>query len=876
MPLGNIPLSTNIGDYSSKKLKKRWPKPLAKKYRRVPSPAGWPEKVLREDEEYYAVASRLWVEQAKNLSEESRKNFIEGLKFLRRTSSADHCLTTHTLARRYESTRDIIFPILLKIVYSSEQYKSLKPFSEVKDQYPGWNPDSDDASFNSWVPKEYIKEPPSGQMLVTRSYLKGELTRVGTKLEKHIDEKAHTLYLDLKVKLDLILSTISILGRQDSNAKGTSTAVVAPLPKPTSHGTIQTGGDEDWEDIPDGTSRKKGKKREAAGKAPSTATQLPDSGEAAPAGASRKKGKKHETAGKAPSTATQLPDSGEAAPAGASRKKGKKHEAAGKVPSTATQLPDSGEAAPAGTSRKNKKTPKPSGKQTAIGSLSSDEGSDIPLLGKVNSTHTGADLQKSSSAPPGATRTPLPNAAPTSRLAKAGKPSSGGKRKTPSPAADHGGTDEEFSTPSKRPKRRKTAPTTVQATPSAPTTIQATPSVPATLQETPAPETTKKKKVKVRDTIEGSPPPGSAEFDALEPKQKACLTRIRRERARLEEDLRQGRALRLKEKLENEEFKRKVHGRDGRASSAVSFDDILEENSGSSSHENADAFKTPLETYPSEKPASLSVQPSLQEQAGSAFGREPVPPGPTLPTRSIFGPVAEQNAEQWKSASGYTPLSEKDPISTALTAEVSLAPPLQDLLKNWEKVYENQGAKTDTSAIDGLKRWEETYGNRGVKAHTSARDASISAGFTSLRRAQTGHVRPQFTPINRPVSGGVAASSLLGQAGASTFKFQTPPPRRSESGTVSPAPRFSPQKVVSTLGPTSVCPQAQAGSRELESASHGSLSSTLASEALVDPNGELSMANYPARVDDPAANTSEPVFERPGILDNLDSLEGDV
>ncbi|CAI6013861.1 unnamed protein product, partial [Clonostachys chloroleuca] len=72
--------------------------------------------------------------------------------------------------------------------------------------------------------------------------------------------------------------------------------------------------------------------------------------------------------------------------------------------------------------------------------------------------------------------------------------------------------DEDESTPSKRPKRRKTTFTTVQAATSAPATSQETP-VPVTLE--------KKKKVKVRDTIEGSPERGSTAWKALSSAQKA-------------------------------------------------------------------------------------------------------------------------------------------------------------------------------------------------------------------------------------------------------------------------------------------------------------------------------------------------------------------
>ncbi|CAG9957257.1 unnamed protein product [Clonostachys rosea f. rosea IK726] len=595
MPLGNIPPSTNIRDYSSKRLRSRWPRALSKKYRRilrahrnnpkktsiplmalgmtskpvervgVPSAAGWPEKVLRENEEYLAIASRFWVAKAKYLSEESRQNFIDGLTFLCPTGAADHCLTSHTLSTRYRDTQDLIYPILLKIVYSSSQHRKKKPFSRVTELYPDWNPDPDDATFDSWVPKEYIKEPPSGQKMVNRTYLKGELTRVEGKLKNHIDEKTNTLYLDLKVKLDMILGAINILGKQASSVKGTSTVSMIPLPKPTSHGTTQTVEDEEWEDIPGSTSRKEKEKPKAAEKTTPTTTQTPNSCRTAPAGTSRKK---------------------------------------------------------------KKNTPEPSEKQPAASSLPSDKDSDTPLLRKVERARTGSDVQKSVSAPPGASRTPLPSSAPTSRSAKAKKPSTCRKRKnrTPSPSLDLDPSDVEWSTPTKRPRRCKAASATVQTTTPAPTTVQAATSAPAISQETPAAGTPeKKKKIKVRDTIEGSPERGSAEFNALSGTQRGVLTRMRNQRAQREEDLKQYRARMLKEKLDRERFERELNegiaNEEGDcASSAESFDEILDEETDPPSSEDLDGFKTPPEQI--ERSAALSVQSSPQEQVGNAFSRE--------------------------------------------------------------------------------------------------------------------------------------------------------------------------------------------------------------------------------------------------------------
>ncbi|KAK7227705.1 hypothetical protein V2G26_015708 [Clonostachys chloroleuca] len=124
-------------------------------------------------------------------------------------------------------------------------------------------------------------------------------------------------------------------------------------------------------------------------------------------------------------------------------------------------------------------------------------------------TYSRADVQKSASVPPGTNRVPLPNSDPPPQSAKAVGLSTRRKRKTPSPVVS---LDEDESTPSKRPKRRKTTFTTVQAATSAPATSQETP-VPVTLE--------KKKRVKVRDTIEGSPERGSTAWKALSSAQKA-------------------------------------------------------------------------------------------------------------------------------------------------------------------------------------------------------------------------------------------------------------------------------------------------------------------------------------------------------------------
>jgi hypothetical protein len=100
---------------------------------------------------------------------------------------------------------------------------------------------------------------------------------------------------------------------------------------------------------------------------------------------------------------------------------------------------------------------------------------------------------------------------------------------------------------------------------------------------------------------------------------------MRNQRAQREEDLKQYRARMLKEKLDRERFERELNegiaNEEGDcASSAESFDEILDEETDPPSSEDLDGFKTPPEQI--ERSAALSVQSSPQEQVGNAFSRE--------------------------------------------------------------------------------------------------------------------------------------------------------------------------------------------------------------------------------------------------------------